>query len=97
VPRFIELILVSESETVQGLMRRSNEPQPALGAAIRELREKSGRTQEALAQGAGITVAHLSGIERGYANPKWSTVERIADALGVSLGELVRLREKNRE
>lgn len=74
-------------------MRRSNEPQPALGAAIRELRSKSGRTQEEVAHDAGVTVAHLSGIERGYANPKWGTVERIADALGVSLVELVRLRE----
>jgi len=77
-------------------MRRSNEPQPALGAAIRELRAKSGCTQEEVAQKAGVTVAHLSGVERGYANPKWGTVERIADALNVSLGELVRLTERNK-
>ena len=95
--RYIAPFPVSRSETVQESVRRSNEPQPALGAAIRELREKSGRTQEALAQGAGITVAHLSGIERGYANPKWSTVERIADALGVSLFELVKLTDKKRK
>jgi transcriptional regulator with XRE-family HTH domain len=77
-------------------MRRSNEPQPALGAAIRELRVKSGRTQEAVAQGAGITVAHLSGIERGYANPKWATIERLAIALDVSLIDVARATERHK-
>jgi transcriptional regulator with XRE-family HTH domain len=77
-------------------MRRSNEPQAALGAAIRELRAKSGRTQEAVAQAAGITVAHLSGIERGYANPKWATVERIASALDVSLIDVARATERHK-
>jgi transcriptional regulator with XRE-family HTH domain len=55
-------------------MRRSSKPQPALGTAIRELRGKKGMTQEAVAQSAGITVAHLSGIERGHANPSWGAV-----------------------
>lgn len=78
-------------------MRRSNEPQAALGAAIRELRTKSGRTQEAVAQDAGITVAHLSGIERGYANPKWATVERIAGALDASLIDVARATERHKQ
>lgn len=77
-------------------MRRSNEPQVALGSAVREIRGKTGRTQEEVAQTAGITVAHLSGIERGYANPKWGTVERVADALEVSLVELVKLAERHK-
>lgn len=75
-------------------MRRSNNPQPALGAAIRELRAKRGMTQEAVAQSAGITVAHLSGIERGHANPSWGAVEAIADALGVSVVEVAKLSMK---
>ncbi len=53
-------------------------------------------TQEALAQQAGITVAYLSSLERGHANPTWGTVERVAKGLGVSLAELVRLRERQR-
>jgi transcriptional regulator with XRE-family HTH domain len=77
-------------------MRRSNNPQPALGAAIRALRDKAGMTQEAVAQKAGITVAHLSGIERGHANPSWAAVTAIAEALDVSIVEIARRVEKLR-
>ena len=75
-------------------MRHSKDPQPALGAAVRQRRAKQGLTQEALAQDAGITVGHLSMIERGLANPTWGTVTAIAEALGVSIGELGKLAEK---
>lgn len=47
-------------------------------------------TQEALAHGAGITVGHLSKIERGLANPSWGTVEAIAKALGLTMVEVAR-------
>ena len=77
-------------------MRRSNNPQPALGSAIRELRGKAGMTQEVVAQRAGITVAHLSGIERGHANPSWAAVMAIAEALDVSIVEIARRVEKHR-
>lgn len=69
-------------------MRRSDQPQPALGKAIRQLREKQGTTQEDLAHAADITTGTLSLIERGHANPTWGTVRRIAKALGLSMGEL---------
>jgi transcriptional regulator with XRE-family HTH domain len=52
-------------------------------------------TQEAVAQKAGITVAHLSGIERGHANPSWAAVMAIADALDVSIVEIARGVEKH--
>lgn len=64
--------------------------QPALGAAIRKLRAKSGATQEEIAQGADITVAHLSKIERGLTNPTWGTVSAIAAALGVSIVDVAK-------
>ena len=70
------------------MVRRSSNPPPALGTVIRELRAKSGKTQEAVAHTAGITVAHLSAIERGHANPTWGTVVAIATALGSSMGEI---------
>jgi transcriptional regulator with XRE-family HTH domain len=68
-----------------------------LGRAIRELRQKRNETQDALAPRAGITAKTLSLIERGEANPTWGTVSGIADALGVSLGELAKLTEKHQE
>jgi len=40
--------------------------------------------------GYGLTVTAYARIERGSANPTWTTVRRIADALGVTLGELGR-------
>lgn len=76
-------------------MRRSSNPQPALGAVIRQLRNKRGVTQEVLAQDAGITVAHLSAIERGHANPTWGTVDAIAAALGSSMGQIGKLVDKS--
>ena len=73
------------------MMRRSDQPQPALGKAIRQLREERGMTQEALAHAAGVTVGHLSTIERGHSNPTWGTVKGIAKALDVALGRLALL------
>jgi transcriptional regulator with XRE-family HTH domain len=76
-------------------MRHSKNPQPALGVAVRQLRAKRGATQEALAHDAGITVGHLSMVERGLANPTWGTVAAIATALGVSMGEFGKLVDKS--
>jgi len=75
------------------MMRRSDQPQPALGKAIRQLREERDMTQEALAHAAGVTVGHLSTIERGHSNPTWATVKAIAKALGASVTELAKLAE----
>jgi transcriptional regulator with XRE-family HTH domain len=75
-------------------MRRSDQPQPALGKAIRQLREEGGMTQEALAQEAGITVGHMSMIERGHSNPTWATVKSISAALNASMVELTKLASK---
>jgi transcriptional regulator with XRE-family HTH domain len=61
-----------------------------LASVLRALREERGRSQEALAHDAGLTVAALARIERGQANPSWTTVRRIATGLGISLAELGR-------
>jgi len=73
------------------MMRRSDQPQSALGKAIRQLREERGMTQEALAHAAGVTVGHLSTIERGHSNPTWATVKSVAAALGASMVEISRI------
>jgi transcriptional regulator with XRE-family HTH domain len=62
---------------------------PALAALLKRLREERGITQEQLAFDAGITTSALSRIERGLNSPGWLTVKRIAEALGLSLGELI--------
>lgn len=75
-------------------MRRSDQPQPALGKAIRQLRTERDMTQEALAHAAGVTVGHLSMIERGYSNPTWATVKAIATALDASMVDLTKVASK---
>jgi transcriptional regulator with XRE-family HTH domain len=67
-----------------------------LPEVLRALRERHGRTQEALAHDAGLSVAAYRRIERGLTNPGWTSVLAILDALGVSLGDLARELDKRR-
>lgn len=64
------------------------QPDQSLASTLRAMRQERGQTQEDLAHHARITTAALARIERGQANPTWTTVRRIAAALGVSLAEL---------
>lgn len=75
-------------------MTRSPAPDPALGAALRALREARGLTQEQLAHEAGVTMGTLSKIETAAAAPAWATVRQIAQALGVSLVEFAEAVER---
>jgi transcriptional regulator with XRE-family HTH domain len=72
-------------------MAPSEQPQPALGRAVRQLRSDRGMSQEALAHEAGVTSGTLSLIERGLSNPTWGTVKGIAAALGVTIADLAKL------
>jgi transcriptional regulator with XRE-family HTH domain len=69
-------------------MARPSSPDPRLARVIRDLRERSRLSQEAVAHQAGLTVSAYARIERGEANPTWTTVTHVARALGVSLAEL---------
>ncbi len=75
-------------------MAPSQRPQRALGQAIREVRQKRGLTQEAVAHDAGVTASTFGLIERGQSNPTWATVEDIATALGVTLIEIAKIAAK---
>jgi transcriptional regulator with XRE-family HTH domain len=67
-----------------------------LADAIRDLREVRELTQEEVAFAAGITPGSLSRIERARTNPTWTTVERIAAALDMSVVELAAESERRR-
>ncbi|MFZ0627249.1 MAG: cupin domain-containing protein [Acidimicrobiia bacterium] len=63
-------------------------PAVLIGDAIR--RARSGRfTVEQLAATAGVSMGSLSQIERGKGNPSFSTLQKIADALDLRIGDLV--------
>jgi len=57
----------------------------AIGAQIRELRKARGLTLQKVADEAGISVGHLSQIERNQANLPLSVLNRISDVLGVQM------------
>ena len=60
------------------------------GNRLREIRERSGLSQQALAKRAKISSATVSRIELGQSSPTLDTVEALADALGLSLVGMLR-------
>jgi len=58
------------------------------GHNVSRFRDKSGLSQDKLAEKADIDRAYLSGIERGVRNPGIKVVIRISKALGVTLDQL---------
>jgi len=66
-----------------------------LAQNIRKLRQKKGLSQEKLARLADISTVTLVKIEAGVAKePTITTVTKIADALDVSIDEIVGRRNK---
>lgn len=63
--------------------------QAALGRAIQAIRNERGISQTQLTANTGLMQAWISQVENGHRNPSWSNVLRVAEGLGVSLGELV--------
>jgi transcriptional regulator with XRE-family HTH domain len=55
---------------------------------VREMRKKKGWTLQQLASVSGVSRSMLSQIERGEANPTLAVAYRIAQAFGMTLGEL---------
>jgi len=55
---------------------------------IRQLRKRKGVSLRELARRAGVGVATLSRIESGAANPRLSTLLRLAEVLDVFVGKL---------
>ena len=60
----------------------------AIGAVVRELRERAGHSQERVSADCGFDRTYISRVERGIINPTVSRLWRIADVLEVSLTEL---------
>lgn len=54
-----------------------------IGQRIKTIRTKKGLTQEQVAEIVGISQKHLSRIEKGYHNPRFDMIIKIANALNV--------------
>lgn len=64
------------------------------GDVVRQQREASGISQEDLADRAGLHRTYISLIERGLRTSSITTVQRLAEALGVSMTDLIARTEK---
>ncbi len=65
----------------------------ALGSAIRQVREDRSLSQERLAELAGLHRTYISSVEQGRRNVSIGNIFKIAEALGVSMTEIVQLCE----
>ena len=61
----------------------------AVGARIKAARVAAHMTQETLAEKIGVSVTHMSVMERGVKMPRLSTFVTLANVLGVSADALL--------
>lgn len=69
-------------------------PEVAFGAAVREIRQQRGLSQEALSEIAELERTYLTEVELGRRNVTLRNVGRLAAALGVGVGELMVIAER---
>lgn len=61
-----------------------------LGENLKKVRAKNKLSQGALAQLLEVDKGYISNIENGKKNPTLATIQRLADALGVTADELIK-------
>jgi len=62
------------------------DPVATLGPQIRELRKSRGLTLTDLARRTGLSIGHLSQVERGLSTPTIRQLQQISAAMGVQIG-----------
>lgn len=60
----------------------------ALGSRVRQLRAKTGQSVRAFAEATGFSASFISQLETGVVSPSLGSLEKIAEALGVTLRDL---------
>ena len=74
--------------------RRRHPPVPFM---LSDVLRRLGVNKTQLAEDTGIAYSMICRLERADANPNWTTVVRIARALGISTAEFEPQRQKKRE
>jgi DNA-binding transcriptional MerR regulator/quercetin dioxygenase-like cupin family protein len=80
--------VLSESGELDSDAAQSNEVR--LGARLRELRQKAGRTLEEAAAAAGLSPSFLSSLERDQTGAAPATLHRLMHSYGATLSSLMR-------
>jgi len=73
---------------IQDQTQTQTPPDRTLASALLCLREARDQSQEDLAHDADVTSKTLGDIERAQTDPRWTTVKKITEALGISFREL---------
>ncbi len=61
-----------------------------LGINLKKLRTKKKMSQGDISRKLGVDRAYISSIENGRMNPTLSTLEKLAEAIGVNSSELLK-------
>ena len=61
-----------------------------LGQNIKRIREQKGMTQGDICRSLNLDRGYISSIESGKRNPTLSTLKKLADALKISVDELLK-------
>ncbi|HGE5804336.1 TPA: helix-turn-helix transcriptional regulator [Bacillus thuringiensis] len=80
---------MNNNETFQTTTQEEEEFLDVLGKRIKRIRNDKGFTQEELGAECNLHRTYIGGIERGERNPTILNLKRIADALGVSVNEVL--------
>lgn len=70
-------------------MPNTSDINAVFAANVRRYREMAGLSQENLANSCGLHRTYISALERGKRNISLNNVQKIAEALSVSPGELL--------
>lgn len=74
---------------IGGLPSGMDDVKKRLGRNVARIRHQKGLSQEAFADLADLHRTYVSDIERGVRNPTATVIVKLAEALGVSAGELL--------
>ena len=67
-----------------------NDESKKLGANLKRIRLEKGMSQADLCRELDVDKGYISNIESGKQNPTLATISRVANALGVSVDELLK-------
>jgi len=98
-PEHVEIILIVSGPIVCGISENTPVPKTTtrrhphlepFGDRVRQRRQELGLSQEALGQRAGLHPTYIGGIERGERNLSLHNILKVARALEIDAGELMR-------
>lgn len=87
-PQLIGTVCIGHAGQVEHTPDNVQERINWVGTTVKRRREEKGFTQTDLAKKSGLRQPQISRLEAGVHSPSFKTLERIANALGVAVGDL---------